>query len=255
MALTLLLSLFRFLATVDGRAASFEEGQRRFPRVRAAFAENGPRLLNIFAKAGLPFPPSGIFLRAFKREKIIELWAQAGPNGPMRHVKDFPICYFSGGLGPKRREGDGQVPEGFYAIARFNPQSQFHLSLGLDYPNASDRILGRDGRLGGDIFIHGNCVSIGCLAITDELIKELYPIAVLARSQGQVRIPVHVFPARMDRAGMDFLKAAAALKPEAAGDSLWQFWKGLKAGYDAFEKNRRVHRVEIADGGRYQIRD
>lgn len=102
-----------------------------------------------------------------------------------RLIKDYQICSLSGELGPKRQQGDLQVPEGFYWIDRFNPASNFYLSLGINYPNQFDRILGKSGELGGDIFIHGGCVTIGCIPITDDKIKELYLIAVEAKSNGQ----------------------------------------------------------------------
>jgi hypothetical protein len=121
----------------------------------------------------------------------------------------------AGELGPKRKQGDNQTPEGFYAISYFNPRSDFHLSLHIDYPNRRDRAAGADGvKLGGDIFIHGGCLSEGCLAITDEGIRELYWLAVEARSVGQRRIPVHIFPARLGDGGPG---AAAERVQHAAG--------------------------------------
>lgn len=223
-------------------SASLAEDPMRFPRVREAFARKEETLKVVFAEKKIPFPPARLFLRALKAERILELWA-AGPEGPFALAKEFPICNFSGGPGPKRREGDAQVPEGFYHIARFNPQSRFLLSLGLSYPNASDRILGARGRLGGDIFIHGNCVSIGCLAMTDDLIREIYAAAVLARAAGQKNIPVHVFPTRLNEAGLARLEKA---KPE-----LSTFWRDLKVGYDLFEKFRLPPEPRVDAKGRY----
>ncbi len=240
--------LLLFMAShSDG--ASFEARQRRFPRVREAFASREAGAKALFARQGLPYPPARLFLRAFKRERALELWA-AGPAGPYAKATDYRICYFSGESGPKRREGDGQVPEGFYHVERFNPQSQFHLSLGLNYPNASDRALGGRGRLGGDIFIHGNCVSIGCLAMTDGLIREIYVLAVLARSSGQSRIPVHIFPSRMDAAGMASLRRSVRGQGEP-GEDLWRFWLNLRQGYDAFEKSRVPPEPRVGSDGRY----
>jgi murein L,D-transpeptidase YafK len=98
------------------------------------------------------------------------------------HIKTYTVCATSGLIGPKRMQGDLQIPEGFYYIDRFNPYSNFYLSLGINYPNTSDRILGDKNNLGGDIFIHGDCVTIGCLPITDSEIKELYIFCVEAKT-------------------------------------------------------------------------
>ncbi len=128
----------------------------------------------------------------------------------------------------------------------FNPQNNFHLSLAINYPNASDRILGVRGRLGGNICIHGNCVTIGCVPITDEMIKELYLIAVEARTSGQSQTPVHIFPRRMDDDGMKVLSELSTQDSSLAG-----FWKNLKAGHDFFEKGHRLPRVTVDKSGTY----
>lgn len=225
-------------------AQNFKAQQQKFPRVQTAIAEKETVVKQLFASKGLAYPPKSIFLRAFKREGLIELWVSQ--TGKFHLLKEYKVCAASGDLGPKRRQGDNQVPEGFYTIERFNPLSNFYLSLGLDYPNASDRILGARGNLGGDIFIHGNCVSIGCMAITDDQIKELYLIVIEARAQGQAKIPVHVFPLRLTEKGMK------KLEQRAAGDStLVAFWRNLKEGFDVFENNRRVPAVTVNKQGRY----
>ena len=123
----------------------------------------------MFADAGVPYPAREIYLRAFKFEGQLELWARPANDHALFHlVHTYPIQCASGRLGPKRREGDGQVPEGFYFVERFNPRSLFHLSLGLNYPNASDRLLTTNpAQPGSDVFIHGNAVSVGCLAMGD----------------------------------------------------------------------------------------
>ena len=137
------------------------------------------RLRPPFARAGVTYPPERVWLVALKEEWRLELWA--GPNArERRHVKDYTIQGSSGGPGPKRRQGDLQVPEGLYRVLWLNPASNFHLSMKLDYPNAFDRAKARlDGRtnLGGDIFIHGRAVSIGCLAMGDPAIEELFVMA------------------------------------------------------------------------------
>ncbi len=225
----------------------FRADQLRAPRVRAAQEARGAELRALFSEAKAPFPPRGLLLRAFKEEQELELWAQ-GAGGAYALVKTFPICASSGSLGPKRREGDLQVPEGFYALDQFNPQSNFHLSLGVSYPNASDRILGVKGRLGGAIFIHGACVTIGCVPLTDPVIELVYLAAVEARAAGQRDIPIHLFPARLTDVTLRRLAAARAGEPETVA-----LWRNLKEGYDLFEAERRPPRVRVDSQGRYHF--
>jgi murein L,D-transpeptidase YafK len=225
-------------------------------RVAAARIRRTEALREKFAAAGLAYPPREIFLRAFKQEGQLELWARAssgaGPAAPLRLVTAYPILRGSGRLGPKRREGDGQIPEGFYLIDRFNPRSLFHLSLGLDYPNASDRLLAADPEHpGSDIFIHGGAVSVGCMAMGDAAAEEIYLTAWEARAAGQAEIPVHVFPCRMDAAHWQTL-----LTPRSAGQpELAAFWRNLQPGFDRFEQMRRAPRVSVGPDGRYAFDD
>gem|GEM_PF-5218353 len=181
-------------------------------RVAAARKEKGAAVRDLFAAKKLAYPPRTLFLRAFKDERTLEIWAADDPAKPMQWIKSYRIAAMSGDLGPKRREGDRQAPEGFYRIQapegfyridRFNPKSSYHLSLGLNYPNASDRILSDRDRPGSDIFIHGAEVSIGCLAMTDPMIQEIYVMAWDARQAGLKAIPVHIFPTRLDAAGLE----------------------------------------------------
>lgn len=141
-------------------------------------------------------------------------------------------------MGPKFQQGDGQAPEGFYGIGpeSMNPLSSFHLSINIGYPNAFDRALGRTGDF---IMIHGSSVSIGCLAMTDDKIEEIYYLCDAALAAGQGEIPVHVFPFRMTEARMK----------EAANDPNFAFWKNLQLGYDAFESTRVVPKVKCTRVG------
>jgi len=137
------------------------------------------RLEPVFSRAGVSYPPRRVWLLAFKEEERLELWAQA-PGGRPTFVRDYPILRTSGYPGPKLREGDFQVPEGVYRVLWLNPASSYHLSMKLDYPNSFDREMARtDGRtnLGGDIFIHGKNESVGCLAMGDAAIEELFVLA------------------------------------------------------------------------------
>jgi len=173
-------------------AQNFVKDQLRYQRVRTAKAEKFDLLKNEFALKNLNFPPKEILISAYKNEEVINVFVKQ--NNKYLHFKNYDFCYASGKLGPKRKEGDLQVPEGYYHIDRFNPSSSYYLSLGINYPNHYDKKVGEKNNLGGDIFIHGNCVSIGCIAITNDKIKELYLLSVLAKNEGQSKIPVQIFP-------------------------------------------------------------
>jgi len=148
----------------------------------ATFGEAVKGRLEPACKAqGVAYPPASLTLIGLKAEKRLELWAPDASGRP-RLIKTYPILAASGGVGPKLREGDGQVPEGLYAIESLNPNSRFHLSLRVGYPNADDRRRGQSEgrtRLGGDIMIHGSNVSIGCLAMGDPAAEELFVLAAL----------------------------------------------------------------------------
>lgn len=221
------------------------DGERRVADARRV---REPVIREHFRAVGVIFPPREIFLRAFKREGALELWAREGGE-PFRQVKTWPIVASSGRPGPKRREGDRQVPEGFYFIDRFNPESSYHLSLGLNYPNPSDRIRSDHARPGGDIFIHGKNQTIGCLPLGDEAIEELYLIALDTRGRGQHEIPVHIFPARMAGAGWETFAREHTLDDAA----LAAFWEELRRGYEAFEGSHRVPGIEVEANGGYSI--
>ncbi|MHB8879822.1 MAG: L,D-transpeptidase family protein [Myxococcaceae bacterium] len=216
-------------------------------RVQRARKAKGETIAAAFKAAGVAYPPKEIFLRAFKSEKELEVWA--GPKGkPLTRVKTIPFCYASGEVGPKRVRGDSQVPEGFYSIDRFNDQSSYLLALRVSYPNESDRVLGVKGHLGGDIYIHGSCVSIGCIAIEDGPIQELYLMALDARDAG-ASIPIAIFPRRLDDAGLAALEKEPHATPE-----LVSFWKGLQPGYQLFERSRRPPKVSVdPKSGAYRI--
>lgn len=216
-------------------------------RVHAAFDANETGLKQLFAAKQLPYPPRSILLRVFKLEGTLELWAQ-GKDDTLKMVKSYAICANSGQLGPKVIEGDGQVPEGFYSVSVFNPHSAYHLSLGVSYPNLADRARTGSRRPGGAIMIHGNCVTIGCIPLTDPMIEEVYLAAVLARSEGQATIPIHIFPARLDDEGWRKLMQ----RPETT-QALTAFWSELRAGFNFFETTRHVPRILIGRSGHYNV--
>jgi murein L,D-transpeptidase YafK len=234
----------------SGEQQSFRDLQWKFPRVRAASKQKDEVLRQRFKEKGVAYPPHAILLRAFKKEAQLELWAADAGEKPFVLVHEYSICTSSGVLGPKRRFGDEQVPEGFYELDWFNPQSNFYLSLHISYPNAADRILGSHQNPGGDIFLHGDCASIGCIPITDDGIQEVYWLAVLVRSQGQQHFPIHIFPARLTNEGF---QALAASHPNATG--LVAFWSNLKQGLDMFEKTHRPPRIKTRSDGTYVFTD
>jgi murein L,D-transpeptidase YafK len=241
-----------FLALVCGAnsfsetSTSFRDVQWRFPRVRVAAKEKDQVMKRKVETKNLVYPPRAILLRAFKKEAQLELWAANSKKEAYTLIETYSICATSGSLGPKRRFGDYQVPEGFYLLDWFNPQSNFFLSMHINYPNAADKILKTNENAGGDIFLHGNCASIGCIPITDDGIKEVYWLAVLARTSGLREIPMEIFPARLSDAGFKALAGEHRNQPE-----LNAFWGNLKEGFDLFEKTHRLPRIRIREDGRY----
>jgi len=190
-------------------------------RSRAAITRVQPQLDADLKAMGLEFGDP-IFIRIFKEESELEIWVQGSERFEL--FRTWPICTWSGELGPKLIEGDGQSPEGFYYVqsSRMNPSSTFHLSFNLGYPNAFDR---SHERTGSYLMVHGNCVSIGCYAMTDAGIEEIWALADGALGGGQNYFRVHVFPFRM-----------GSEKLETHIDSEWHaFWLNLKQGYDLFE--------------------
>ena len=201
----------------------------------------------LFAERGLTYPPRDIYFRLFKQEQVLEVWVRETPQAETYTLlREYPICAIPGRLGPKTRTNDFQAPEGFYYIEGFNPQSDFHLSLRLNYPNPADRIIGVEHAPGGDIYIHGGCSTVGCFPMTDEAIAEIYWLAVQARAAGQNVIPVHVFPARMHPQGMAFLR-----RTFERDTRLVAFWENLREGYDWFETTRTLPRVSVDPAGHY----
>lgn len=249
-AVGLLVLLTIAVSTLVGQSSStsIKQQQLRFPRVRTANQEKDAVLRKIVGMKGLAYPPHAILLRAFKKEGLLELWGASSEAGPYVLLKSYGICATSGVLGPKRRFGDEQVPEGFYDLDWFNPQSNFFLSMHINYPNAADRILGSRTNPGGDIFLHGNCASIGCIPITDDGIKEVYWLSVMVRGGGAKHLPIQIFPARLDERGFRELAKSHRGQNELIG-----FWANLKEGFDSFEKEHRLTNVLVSKDGRYEF--
>jgi len=185
------------------------------------------RLTDLSANIG-----DAVFIRIFKKESILEVWIRSETE--YEHLKDYNICAYSGDLGPKLKEGDKQSPEGFYKVKKhhLNPNSKFHLSFNLGYPNKYDKAHERTGSF---LMIHGNCVSIGCYAMTNAKIEEIYDLVESALEKGQKYVQVHAYPFRMTEENM-------ALYSE---NEWYDFWVNLKEGYDYFEAEHLPPLVKV----------
>ncbi len=244
----ILMSLFMFCAGAAAPAQDFMDQQKRYQRVREAYEQKGEKVGTLLSAKGIGLENVNVLFVAYKAEKKLEVWAKKKTDAAYGKLTEYSVCRSSGQLGPKRKKGDRQVPEGFYHIDRFNPASSYHLSLGINYPNSADKIRSGANDPGGDIFIHGACVTIGCLPMTDDKIKEIYILAVSARNNGQSKIPVYIFPFRMDEANMK--KYAAAYSED---EELLKFWGSLKKGYDLFTRDKKELRVQITSQGAYSF--
>ena len=193
----------------------------------------GPLLAEMTAKDMSPADP--ILIRIYKKESELEVWKR-NASGRYALLKTYPMCRWSGQLGPKRREGDRQAPEGFYTVtpSQMNPNSAYHLSFNLGYPNALEQA---QGFTGSALMVHGACTSSGCFAMTDDGIAEIYGLAREAFAGGQRSFQVQAFPFRMTPENMARLRS----NPNFA------FWQNLKEGYDHFEATRQPPKLAFCD--------
>lgn len=244
------LILFCLLATsafAQGPSASFVDFQRSLLRPNDALKKKEDTLKKQFEAKGLQWPARYIYIRSFKFDGQLEVWVKNERKEPFKLFKTYKVCAMAGTLGPKRIAGDYQVPEGFYYINEFNPNSNYHLSLGLNYPNQSDRILSDSLRPGGDIYIHGSCVTVGCIPLTDEYIEEVYILAAYAKNAGEDFIPVHIYPVRYNiKKSMDYLVYLS--KTDA---SLKTFGEKLEEVYDHFELTHQLPVIMTDARGNY----
>jgi len=232
-ALFFLCTLFQTtqLSAAGSRIPSSNKSQDVYRRV-------APKLIREMKKidANLGDPA---FIRIFKNEKKLEVWLRKGLTYTL--FKSYTICHHSGDLGPKIKEGDKQSPEGFYTVdaSQLNPNSDYHLSFNLGFPNEYDKSHNRTGSL---LMVHGRCSSVGCFAMSDFRMDEIYAIVESAIISGQHQVPIHIFPFRMTQANMT-----------AHGSSKWlPFWKNIKEGYDHFEGHHSLPLVTVQDK-RYQF--
>ncbi|MBI4792442.1 MAG: murein L,D-transpeptidase [Deltaproteobacteria bacterium] len=232
--LSLLAALLAFFSSSPPVSAELPSSQTSIAVCQRVAPSLAMELSRLGVELGSP-----IFIRIFKESQELEVWVQADEG--YRLFKTYDICYFSGDLGPKTREGDRQSPEGFYTVNehQLNPNSRYHLSFDIGYPNAYDKRLGRTGSA---LMIHGDCISVGCFAMTDSRIEEIYTLAEEALRNGQRFFRVHIFPFKMTAANMKKHK-----------NSKWiSFWKNLKEGYDYFEKTNMPPQITVA-GKKYIV--
>lgn len=227
--------------------AQFLKNQMAQQRVKEAKEEKDLEMKKLFESKNLSYPPKNLFFRTFKKDSLFEVWAKEQKTDTFVLVKSYEVCAMSGELGPKRRQGDYQVPEGFYYVDYYNAWSNFHLSVRINYPNQSDKILSPYKKsLGNAICIHGACASIGCIAIQDENIKEVYWLMVQAHGAGQANIPVHIFPSKLDNTTFK------ALKEEYKNDKeKIALWENLQSGYQYFEEKKKLPIITVDKNGKY----
>lgn len=215
----------------------------RYARVKKAYSSKWSDLKQLLASKGIAEDKLQLHLQVYKKEEILEIWARKKSDPAYQLIKTISICAGSGVLGPKRKEGDGQVPEGFYEVSWFNPMSDYHLGLKVNYPNASDRVKA-NGRPGGDIMIHGKCVTIGCIPLQDEPIEELYVLSVEAMNAGN-KVSVHIYPAKMEQVNLEKI-----IQEQPEHES---FWRSMKPAYDHFIKHKSIPVITTDKKGDYKV--
>ncbi len=228
------------LAQAEPVRQEIEDSLPTTPKADYLMSQAMPRVQKELARKGLRLGQP-VFIRIFKLSKQLELWMYN--RGKFRLFKTYPICNYSGYVGPKLAEGDWQSPEGFYTVSgeQMNPKSRFHLSFNIGYPNQYDVAWNRTGSA---IMIHGRCVSQGCFAMGNKQIEEIYLLAYQAFLQGQEQFSVHIFPFRMTRTNL----AKYRYSP------WYKFWSNLATGYNAFEETHQVPTISTA-GSRYVFED
>lgn len=242
------ITLLTLLCLVISDQPDFVSQQKKFVRVRDAYKTKEALVTRKLQESGLSTDNLNILIVAYKQECLMDIYAKKREDATYKKLTTYRICARSGSLGPKRRQGDRQIPEGFYHINHFNPNSNYHLSLMINYPNASDRLKSKAARLGGNICIHGNCVTVGCLPMTDDKIKEIYIYAVQARQSGQEKIPVYIFPFKFSAKTTKNYRETYKAYP-----TLLHFWENLETGYNLFINELKEPHITIDKLGDYQF--
>lgn len=238
-----------FLSINSFAQASFLDVQRSNFRVANAIKTKEDTIKKQFEKANLQWPPKQVYLRSFKYDSQLEVWVRSNSKETFKLFKTYKVCALSGAMGPKRIEGDYQVPEGFYCINEFKPNSLYHLSLGINYPNASDLMLSDSLKPGSEIYIHGNCITVGCIPLQNDPIEELYLITSQAKNNGEDFIPIHIFPVRFNtKKSVDYL-----LKSTNDDKDYQLFTKQLREVYDYFELHKKLPLISVNKKGEYIV--
>ena len=224
--------------------ASFLKQQLKYPKVKQSYNEKWAGISANLKAKGIDSANYKILIRIFKEEKLLEVWLKSKKADKYVLYANYTICRSSGSLGPKRQEGDLQVPEGFYNVNFFNAFSDYYLGMQINYPNQSDLILGRKP-YGGQIMIHGNCITIGCIPITDDKIKEVYLLALFSKGAGN-DVAVDSYPFKLEDK-----KLEAAQK--SYDKTTLNFWVNLKTFYDYFEKKHIIPVIKVNKTGLYII--
>lgn len=235
--------LFLFVGQIF---ASFLDEQLTYSRVRKAYNEKKEIIADRLSELSLRTNDFQVMIKAYKYEQRLKIFVKSGvAAGKWKVYRSYPFCWTSGDLGPKRKQGDYQIPEGYYHLNHFNPYSTFELSLGVSYPNRADRIKSTASDKGGAIYIHGGCATIGCIPIENEPIREVYVLCVLAKSYGQSTIPIHIFPFEYSKEKME---VATRQYPEHAS-----FWENLFEAEIIFGKDSTQAKILIDKSGNYYM--
>ncbi len=235
----LLVALIPFFGITQN---SFKEQQLKNIRVKKAYQNKWPGIEAELKTKNINANDLEVFIRVFKHEKELELWVKNKTSQQFTLFKKINICASSGDLGPKRKQGDMQVPEGIYDVPFFNPSSSYYLALKVGYPNKSDRILATGKDPGGDIMIHGNCVTIGCIPLQDGPVEDVYLLCVEAKNKNNP-IRVEIFPCRFTKENERLLSSYSAEHNK--------FWNEIKPAFTYFEANKKPARYSIDKAGNY----
>ncbi|MCC6372616.1 MAG: hypothetical protein IT236_16550 [Bacteroidia bacterium] len=241
------LVLVSLLFGISFQQNSLKTTQLKSSRVKSAYKKNWATLSSELKKAGIHPESFNLYIRVFKKEKVLQAWVKNQNGKDYTLLKDIAICASSGVLGPKRQQGDLQVPEGFYTIPSLHPYSNYHLALKVGYPNKSDLIKATAKDPGGDIMIHGDCVTIGCIPLQNDPVEDLYLLALESMNTKQP-VKCDIFPCELNTKNFETLKKEYPEKTIS-------FWKQLKKGYDYFELNHSLPKISVNKAGDYLVNE
>ena len=238
------LTCFLLFAGFIQAQPNFLKQQLKYPKVKQSYNEKWETISKTLKAKGVDSANYKVLIRIFKEEKLLEVWLKSKNAAQYVHYSNYAICRSSGDLGPKRKEGDMQVPEGFYKVNFFNAFSDYYLGMQINYPNQSDVILGKRP-YGGPNMIHGNCVTIGCIPITDDKIKEVYLICLFSKGAGH-NVAIDCYPFKLNAKKLEEAK-------KNYDKSLIDFWNNLKMVYDYFEQKHLLPIINVDKTGMYKI--